>query len=131
MVGDNWGKDPNDGWIHSRGTEVLFIWKQGLRVEFRGKGQGLCDLDQGFEPLFLISDQSWAEELTVGFGLDCWPKDVLGVKGRGQQGLVIGFVQGPWECEDSFLSNRTAGCLGGGSRALKALFLFCSAAAPH
>lgn len=95
MVGDNWEKDPNDGWIHSRGTEVLFNWKQGLRVEFRGKGQGLYDFDQGFELLFLISDQSWAEELTVGFSVNCWPKDVLGVKGRGPQGLVIGFVQGP------------------------------------
>lgn len=68
----------NCHWVHdwtpSEGTEVLFKWKQGLRVEFRGKGQGLYDFDEGFlvffsyhfELLLLIFDQSWAEELTVG-----------------------------------------------------------------
>lgn len=59
----------------------------------------------------------------MGLTLDYWPEDALGVKGRGPQGLVIGFVQGPGECEDSLLSNCAAVSLGGGSRDLKMVFL--------
>lgn len=45
VIDDIWGKDPNDGWTLSGGTGVLFNWKQGFRVEFRGKGQGLYAFD--------------------------------------------------------------------------------------
>lgn len=37
-------------------------------------------------------------------------------EGTDTHGLVIGCVKGPWECEESLLSNHITGSLGVGSR---------------
>lgn len=47
-----------------------------------------------------------------------------GPKGTDTHGLVIGCVKGPWECEESLLSNCTAGSLGVGSRDPKMVLPF-------